>query len=51
MASINNSYGASPWEVRKGMGVFLEDMRKIAPDKIGRALILLAIEDVTEKRA
>jgi hypothetical protein len=31
--------------------VFLEDMRKIAPDKIGRALILLAIEDVTEKRA
>jgi hypothetical protein len=30
--------------------VFREDMWKIAPDKIGRALILLAIGDVTAKR-
>jgi hypothetical protein len=29
----------------------LLNARKIAPDKTGRALILLAIEDVTEKTA
>ena len=29
----------------------LLNARKIAPDKTGRALILLAIEDVTEKRS
>jgi hypothetical protein len=31
--------------------VFREEMRKIAPDKIGRALIRYAIEDVTGERA
>jgi hypothetical protein len=31
--------------------VFREDMRKIAPDKMGRALTLLAIEEVTGERA
>jgi hypothetical protein len=31
--------------------VFREDMRKIALDKMGRALTLLAIEEVTGERA
>jgi len=31
--------------------VFREDMRKIAPDKMGRALTLLPIEDVTGEKA
>jgi hypothetical protein len=30
--------------------VFLEDMRKIAPEKIGRAMILPAIENLTGER-